>query len=69
MKRKGRTPLKCPWCGAPPFARTTIAEAREALELIVPLAKGYAAEHPVGSNQQYVEIAQAALAAMKDLHP
>ena len=36
---------------------------REALELILPLAKGYAAEHPVGSNQAYVEQAQAALTA------
>lgn len=39
------------------------AGLREALELILPLAIGYAAEHPVGSNQAYVEQARAALAA------
>jgi hypothetical protein len=28
------------------------------LALILPMAKGYAAEHPVGSNQKYVELAE-----------
>lgn len=31
--------------------RDTLASA---LRLILPLAKGYAAEHPVGSNERYV---------------
>lgn len=31
-----------------------LSEAVGALQLILPLAKGYAAEHPVGSNQDYV---------------
>ena len=30
---------------------------REALELILPMARGYAHEHDVGSNKRYVEIA------------
>ncbi len=33
----------------------------ELLALILPLAKGYAHEHPVGSNQKYVEIAESAI--------
>ena len=32
------------------------------LSLILPMAKGYAAEHPVGSNQKYVESAEEAKA-------
>ena len=36
----------------------------EALELVLPMAKGYAAEHPVGSNQRYVEVAQESLTAL-----
>lgn len=47
----------------------TCAEAAEArcarladmLQLILPMAKGYAAEHPVGSNAKYVAAAEAAL--------
>lgn len=34
----------------------------DALALILPMAKGYAAEHPVGSNAKYVVEAEAALA-------
>ena len=30
------------------------------LAVILPMAKGYAAEHPVGSNQKYVESAEEA---------
>ena len=37
----------------------------EALILILPLAKGYAAEHSVGSNQIYVTEAETALAKVK----
>lgn len=37
-------------------------EAETALALILPMAKGYAAEHPVGSNAEYVKAAEAALA-------
>lgn len=36
---------------------------RDALELILPLARGYAAAHPVGSNAAYIEAADQALAA------
>lgn len=36
-----------------------------ALELILPLAKGYVATHQVGSNADYIETARAALAAAK----
>ena len=31
------------------------AELRDAITLILPMAKGYAAAHPVGSNQSYVD--------------
>jgi hypothetical protein len=31
------------------------SEMRDAISLILPLAKGYAAAHPVGSNQAYVD--------------
>ncbi len=34
---------------------------REALMLTLPLAKGYAAANPVGSNAQYIEQAETAL--------
>lgn len=37
------------------------AKLREALDVVLPMAKGYAAEHPVGSNQSYISHAQAAL--------
>ncbi len=33
----------------------------KALELILPMAKGYAANHPVGSNQKYIDISEQAL--------
>ena len=33
----------------------------EALELILPMAKGYAYTHDVGSNKKYIEIAKQAL--------
>ena len=39
-----------------------IEALREALALILPLAKGYAAEHQVGSNAVFVAEAEAALA-------
>ena len=38
------------------------SEALEALDLILPLAKGYVANNPVGSNQKYIRIAEAVLA-------
>ena len=34
---------------------------RDKLALILPLAKGYAAEHPVGSNGAYVSVAERAM--------
>ena len=40
---------------------TTEQKLREALELILPMAKGYAAEHPVGANSRYVLVAEEAL--------
>jgi hypothetical protein len=38
-------------------------EAREIIDLILPLAKGYAAANRVGSNQRYIEIAEEFLKA------
>ena len=46
-------------------AHAPTAPLEEALELILPLAKGYAAAHPVGRNQAYVDQACAALDAAK----
>lgn len=43
------------------FARVDALE--DALILVLPLAKGYASEHDVGSNQRYVED------AVRVLHP
>lgn len=37
----------------------------EALRLVLPMAKGYAAANPVGSNQRYIEIAEAALSTLQ----
>jgi len=36
-------------------------ELVEALEIVLPMARGYAAEHNVGRNQEMVNEAQAAL--------
>jgi len=41
-----------------------VAKAREALELTLPLAKGYAAQHRVGRSQEYVQFAERALALL-----
>ena len=38
---------------------------RIALGIVLPMAKGYAAEHPVGSNAEYVLQADAAFTAGK----
>ncbi len=38
----------------------------EALRLVIPLAKGYSAEHRVGSNQVYIEQAEATLEPYKE---
>ena len=38
-----------------------LREAREALALILPLARGYAAAHRVGSNDHYVRLAEKTL--------
>lgn len=38
----------------------------EALRLILPMAKGYASEHRVGSNAEYVLAAEEALAAWRE---
>ena len=56
-------PDHCPTCGAFPVdipAPPTDALV-EALSLILPMAKGYAAAHPVGSNAEYIRIAEEAL--------
>jgi hypothetical protein len=42
------------------------AETLKVLRLILPLAKGYAAAHPVGSNDRYVAEAEQVLAAYGD---
>lgn len=38
----------------------------EALNLVLPMAKGYASEHRVGSNAEYVLAAEEALAAWRE---
>lgn len=44
-------------------------DATSLLRLILPLAKGYAHEHPVGSNQQYVSDAEEFLAGAPAVEP
>jgi len=42
-----------------PFLKAALCDRlADTLALILPMAKGYAAEHPVGSNQKYVELAE-----------
>lgn len=48
------------WNGAQPVIKR-INELTDALALILPLAKGYAAAHQVGSNAEYVSQAEAIL--------
>lgn len=38
------------------------SEAKRALRIVLPMAKGYAYEHPVGRNREMVECAEQALA-------
>ena len=40
--------------------RADLAKMREALTLILPMAKGYAYQHKVGSNLRYIDIAKSA---------
>lgn len=42
-------------------------DAINLLRLILPLAKGYAHEHPVGSNRQYVNDAEEFLAVQEEV--
>lgn len=41
--------------------RKEVERYRELLAYILPLAKGYAHEHPVGSNQKLVNLAEEAM--------
>lgn len=41
-------------------------DAISLLRLILPMAKGYAHEHPVGSNQRYVNDAEEFIAAQEE---
>ena len=45
--------------------RAVNAALLEALRLILPLAKGYAAQNRVGSNDEYIRISESAIAAAK----
>jgi len=52
------------FCGLQiPELRAEVERLREALQLILPMAKGYARAHPVGSNQKYIEEAEALAAS------
>lgn len=42
-------------------AWAVVHQVADAFRLVLPLARGYAAEHPVGSNQKFVEEARAVL--------
>jgi len=44
------------------IAHTQLEAMAEALRLVLPMAKGYAAAHPVGSNALYIETAEQQLA-------
>lgn len=50
-----RDPLMERVYGSPAREGVSENELRDAIALILPLAKGYAATHPVGSNQAYVD--------------
>ena len=42
--------------------KSELAEARKALELVLPMAKGFLVGHDVGSNREYINIAETTLA-------
>jgi hypothetical protein len=42
--------------------KAELAEARKALELVLPMAKGFLVGHDVGSNRAYINIAETTLA-------
>ena len=44
-----------------------VPELVEALELIIPLAKGYVAHNEVGSNRKYLNIAEQVLSKYKEV--
>jgi hypothetical protein len=46
--------------------KINLQEAADWLRIVLPMAKGYAAQHKVGSNARYIEGAEAALAALAD---
>ena len=64
----------CPLCQAIDLRNLRVAvqptePVVEALRLILPLAKGYVAAHPIESNIRYVHAAEAALAAYPPVQP
>lgn len=52
---------------APEGGAVTVSELRDAITLILPMAKGYAAAHPVGSNQSYVDYVEDLIAAREEV--
>ena len=46
-------------------AQAKIERLRKVVELILPLAKGYAFIHDVGSNSKYVQVAEQTLAELE----
>ena len=50
-------------CAPPKDER--VAAIIESLRLILPMAKGYASAHRVGSNDKYIQAAEDALAALE----
>jgi hypothetical protein len=59
--RGGEVMCHYPTEGSRPSASSSAEGAIDALGWILPMAKGYAAEHPVGRNQEIVDHAEAVL--------
>lgn len=55
------------WGATNPNAYSQSEQAIEALALILPMAKGYAHQHPVGNNSAFCDQAEAALSALQSL--
>lgn len=59
------TPLRAP-SREPEGGAVSEGELRDAITLILPMAKGYAAAHPVGSNQSYVDYVEGLIASHEE---
>ena len=59
------TKHSCITCGKILRTQEELDGVVNSLNLILPMAKGYTAEHQVGSNQRYIEVAENTLELLK----